>query len=314
MGDRHNLGTVFSVLSPQEFSIFYDKYNISPKLNPVLPAPGQTAVVPDGMITLYTKKFDFANCRYPVTSFLLELLLYHNVRFDQLNPLGLCKVSHFEVACRAYGGWPSGNLFRVFYHLGTAGDWFTFVKRKKPSPFMALKIPNSLKNWKDHYLYVSSTFLPVTLPYRDINASIDDPPPDKGTYEEGLYTLLTSGPSLIDVYDEPTLVMAGISHNWDTPLLRPVLVRNGVEVDLLDLVMGGDLGVTRKAVNVVPTVDRVGSPVAASSAQSASASHGIIISPWSRRMIMRRWRLLVGAREKTGSLQMAHLRSGLPYG
>ncbi|KAI3806409.1 hypothetical protein L1987_22314 [Smallanthus sonchifolius] len=228
------------VLSAQELRVFCEKYNIPQELDPTLHVPVQTAIAPDRMITLYTKSFEFANCRYPLTYFLLELLPFYDVRFDQISPLGLCK-------------------------------------RRKPSPSMALKIPNSLKNWKDHFFYVSSAFLPVTLPRRDISTPIEDPSPAEGTYEDGLCTLLTSRSSSIVVFYEPVLVLAGVSQNWDTPLLRPVLVRNGVEVDLLDIVMGGDLGVTWKTVDVVPGA--VSSPVQASSAHSVSTAQGITISP-----------------------------------
>ncbi|KAI3742187.1 hypothetical protein L1987_59867 [Smallanthus sonchifolius] len=145
---------------------------------------------------------------------------------------------------------------------------------------MALKIPNSLKNWKDHFFYVSSGFLSVQLPRRDVNTPIEDPPPDSSTYEDGLCVLLYSRPSPIVVYDEPLLVLAGVSQNWDTHLLRPVPGRNGVEVDLLGILMGGDLSVTWKAVNIVLVSVGPCSPAPASSAHSASAPQGIVISPF----------------------------------
>ncbi|KAI3818500.1 hypothetical protein L1987_12309 [Smallanthus sonchifolius] len=218
MGERHNAGLTPFVLSAQELRVFCEKYNIPQGLNPTLLVPVQTVVAPDGMITLYTKSFEFVNRRYPLTSFLLELLLFYGVRFDQISPIGLY-----------------------------------------------------------HSFYVSFAFLVVTRPRRDINTPIEDPSHVEGTYEDGLCTMLASRSSSIVVFDEPVLVLAGVSQNWDTPLLRLVPVRNGVEVDLLDIVMGGDLGVTWKTIDVVPGA--VSSPVQASSAHSVSAAQGITISP-----------------------------------
>ena len=44
-------------------------------------------------------------------------------------PLGLNRLTMFEVYARSLGIDPSVNLFRVFYRLGKQGEWFTFVKR-----------------------------------------------------------------------------------------------------------------------------------------------------------------------------------------
>jgi hypothetical protein len=117
MGDRFNLLTTPSVLTENKMKDFCKRFRLGPDLEPTLPNRNQTAKASPGKMTLYTKSFYFSNYRYPLTNFLMELLTYYGVHFEQMNHLGLQKVAHFEIACRAFNGHPTVNLFLCFLQV-----------------------------------------------------------------------------------------------------------------------------------------------------------------------------------------------------
>ncbi|KAK1432687.1 hypothetical protein QVD17_09585 [Tagetes erecta] len=232
MADRHNLAVIRSSLSSGSMLSFCNYYGLM-DLHPVLPGPDDSAIPPPGMVTIYQDHFDFACCRYPLSPFLIELLLYYGIHFYQVNPLGLCRPTHFEIACRGLGGVPTVSLFRCFYRLDKSGDWFTFSKRRKPNPFCALDIPDSRKGWKKKFFYVSEDF--AALPRGSLGMTVKDPVPAEGSYDAHLFDLLKGNPTPIVVYPEPLLVLAGLSTIRESPRTRPAVFKDGVEMDLFSM-------------------------------------------------------------------------------
>ncbi|KAK1429650.1 hypothetical protein QVD17_11864 [Tagetes erecta] len=224
MADRHILAVIRSSLSSGAMLSFCNYYGLI-DLHPVLPGPDDSAIPPPGMVTIYQDHFDFACCRYPLSPFLIELLLYYGVHFYQVNPLGLCRPTHFEIACRGLGGVPTVSLFRCFYRLDKSGDWFTFSKRRKPNPFCALDIPDSRKGWKKKFFYVSEDF--AALPRGSLGMTVKDPVPAEGSYDAHLFNLLKENPTPIVVYPEPLLVLAGLSTIRESPRTRPAVFKDG---------------------------------------------------------------------------------------
>ncbi|GJV54061.1 hypothetical protein Tco_1449802 [Tanacetum coccineum] len=111
------------------------KYKIPHDLHPRLPLEEFVmSELPDDAIGIYHRMFDFSGVRIPFCLFLLALIKHYRVYFSQLCPLGLNKVITFEVLCRSLQIEPTVALFRVFQTLCKQGDWFSFAKRRDPSP------------------------------------------------------------------------------------------------------------------------------------------------------------------------------------
>ncbi|GJY04455.1 hypothetical protein Tco_0370395 [Tanacetum coccineum] len=91
-----------------------------------------------------------AEFRVPFSTLLLAVLDHFRVHISQLVPIGLTRMTLFELYCRSLHIVPSVNLFRVFYKIGKQGDWFTFERRVGPGS--GGKILNEtfsgLKGWK----------------------------------------------------------------------------------------------------------------------------------------------------------------------
>nr|GEU33732.1 hypothetical protein [Tanacetum cinerariifolium] len=95
------------VLSQKAFDVFCEKFHISLEVHPVLTNRGDTMHErPAGKIRLYTRVFDFANFRLPLSTFLIDILRYFRINISQLSVIRAAKVSRFEILCRVYGVTP----------------------------------------------------------------------------------------------------------------------------------------------------------------------------------------------------------------
>ncbi|GKC12897.1 hypothetical protein Tco_1009679, partial [Tanacetum coccineum] len=57
--------------------------------------------LPDDMIGLYEQYFEFSRIRVPFSAFLLVIIKYFCVHISQLVPLGLNRLTMFELYCRS---------------------------------------------------------------------------------------------------------------------------------------------------------------------------------------------------------------------
>ncbi|GJW84370.1 gypsy type transposase [Tanacetum coccineum] len=89
---------------------------------------------PAGKIRLYTRFFDYANFRLPLSTFLVDILRHFRINISQLSVIGEAKVSHFEILCRVYGIIPTVGLFRCFYVNSKKNGWMSFSKRSDNAP------------------------------------------------------------------------------------------------------------------------------------------------------------------------------------
>nr|GEW47966.1 putative transposase (putative), gypsy type [Tanacetum cinerariifolium] len=71
--------------------------------------------MPTEKIGVYTKFFEFANFRLPLSTFLVNVLTHYRINLSQLSVIAAAKVSHFEILCRVHGIEPTVGLFRCFY-------------------------------------------------------------------------------------------------------------------------------------------------------------------------------------------------------
>ncbi|KAJ0540175.1 hypothetical protein HanRHA438_Chr08g0369641 [Helianthus annuus] len=133
--------------------------------------------------------FDNCNYRLPLTKFLVEVLMFHEVHLSQMNPFGLAKVCQFELACRGLESDPDLHVFRAFYKLNQSGDWYIFEIRKKNTCCYSW-ITTSLKNWKDHFFLVDDRCVPTDMTWRLKRSRLPDPLPEDFEFDRGLYAAL----------------------------------------------------------------------------------------------------------------------------
>ncbi|GKA05452.1 hypothetical protein Tco_0684572 [Tanacetum coccineum] len=110
---------------------------------------------PSGYIALYKSLFTFGNLRFPFNSFFLDVLDFFKCHFSLLNPLGMARLTSFDLACRAYGGEPTLSLFRSLCSIMLAEDWLTFQKRPGtfvPSIFKCSL--GSIPSWNSRFIFV----------------------------------------------------------------------------------------------------------------------------------------------------------------
>ncbi|GJZ35424.1 hypothetical protein Tco_0581241 [Tanacetum coccineum] len=184
------------------------KYKIPRDLHPRLPLEEFVmSELLDDAIGIYHRMFDFFGVRIPFSSFLLALIKHYRVYFSQLGPLGLNKVINFEVLCRSLLIEPTVTLFRVFQTLCKQGDWFSFAKRRAPSPVCVDDNFSCMKHWKSGFFIIDRRAIPDAIvsggeyedkdedfrrsPYKDKDtedirrhpkAAIDDPRPAAGSF------------------------------------------------------------------------------------------------------------------------------------
>nr|GEX37202.1 hypothetical protein [Tanacetum cinerariifolium] len=114
--DTVQLKTDVSTISQDYLLEFTSEYGISEALHPDLPGPAERIVdFPEGKVGVYTKFFEFANFRLPLSQFLFDILGHYQIHLSQLSVIGTAKVSHFEINCRVLDIFLTLSLFRVFY-------------------------------------------------------------------------------------------------------------------------------------------------------------------------------------------------------
>ncbi|GJX24142.1 hypothetical protein Tco_0228587 [Tanacetum coccineum] len=134
--DTIQLENAVSTISQEYLLEFTSEYGIPEGLHPELPGPEDTIVdFPEGKVGMYTKFFEFANFRIPISQFLFDILGYYQIHISQLSVLGAAKVSHFEIACRVLNIAPTLALFRVFYvpSFNSEMDLFNLISVPNPS-------------------------------------------------------------------------------------------------------------------------------------------------------------------------------------
>ncbi|GJX56133.1 hypothetical protein Tco_0286030, partial [Tanacetum coccineum] len=130
------------VLSQKAFDAFCEKFHIPEEVHPVLPSRGDTMHErPAGKIGLYTRFFDFANFRLPLSTFLVDILRHFRINISQLSVIEAAKNDHFfwvdDFACPALFTWHTAkNMTRDPAPIAAdfnAQDYATLVAH--PSPF-----------------------------------------------------------------------------------------------------------------------------------------------------------------------------------
>ncbi|GKA11082.1 hypothetical protein Tco_0690515, partial [Tanacetum coccineum] len=90
--DTVQLETAVSTISQEYLLEFTSEYGISEGLHPELPGRGDRIVdFPEGKVGVYTKFFEFANFRIPISQFLFDILGHYQIHLSQLSVIGAAK-------------------------------------------------------------------------------------------------------------------------------------------------------------------------------------------------------------------------------
>nr|GEU55628.1 appr-1-p processing [Tanacetum cinerariifolium] len=101
---RENNIHMKSILTQSALDALCEKFHIPDIVHPELPEPNdRIRNSPTGKIGVYSRFFDFANYRIPLSQFLIDILGYFQINLSQLSVIAAANISHFEILCRVYG-------------------------------------------------------------------------------------------------------------------------------------------------------------------------------------------------------------------
>ncbi|GJS86120.1 hypothetical protein Tco_0752661 [Tanacetum coccineum] len=169
-----------SVLTSDEVKSLVAEYAIPLDLHPYVPPSSLTMNrLPADKIGIYDQYLDLSGVRVPFSTFLLSVIKHFRVHISQLVPLGLNRLTMFEIYCRSLEINPSVNLFRAFYKLNKHGHWFSFERRLRKGGQGKIfnEFCTSLKHWKDRFFLIDRRAIPDAMPWRHQDSSVADPAP-----------------------------------------------------------------------------------------------------------------------------------------
>ncbi|GJW92404.1 hypothetical protein Tco_0169957 [Tanacetum coccineum] len=139
-------------------------------------------------IGVYTRFFEYANFRLPLSTFLVNVLKHYRIHISQLYVISVAKVSHFEILCRVHGFEPMVGLFRCFYVNSKNKGWVSFSKRPGNTATCYSKPLDLLKNWNDCFFWVDAFACPASFPWNASTTVLKDPFPNRYyTLDENTY-------------------------------------------------------------------------------------------------------------------------------
>ncbi|GJY72489.1 hypothetical protein Tco_0476192 [Tanacetum coccineum] len=220
-----------SALTLKGLKQFFETYHIPDEVHLQIPSPNQTIhEMPTGKIGVYTRFFEYANFRLPLSTFLVNVLKHYRIHISQLSVIGAAKVSHFEILCRVHGFEPTVGLFRCFYVNSKNKGWVSFSKRPGNNVTCYTKPLDSLKSWNDRFFWVDAFACPVSFPWNTSTTASKDPFPKSSHYNAEHYDTLVAYPASFHKYPEPFLCLVGISRRDLFAFIRttdPTKVRIG---------------------------------------------------------------------------------------
>nr|GEW29121.1 putative transposase (putative), gypsy type [Tanacetum cinerariifolium]GEW49070.1 putative transposase (putative), gypsy type [Tanacetum cinerariifolium] len=212
--DTVQLETTVNTISHEYLLEFTSEYVIPKTLHSELPGPEDRIVdFPEGKVGVYTRFFEFANFRFPLSQFLFDVLGYYQIHLSQLSIIGAAKVSLFEINRRVLNIIPTLSLFCVFYTPSFNSGWMSFSKRPgKNTPQCYTKPLDSLKNWNNRFFWVDERVFRTVVDWRT-NASKDGMPAE-GTYSKEAVRALDTHRTPIQKQSEMLLCLVGISRRY----------------------------------------------------------------------------------------------------
>ena len=174
---------------------------------------------PEGKLGVYTKFFDFANNRVPLSRFLTAILHYYNLNLSQLHCIGAAKISNFEINCRLLAIEPTVHLFRAFYHSSWAHGWVSFSKRSGPLQCCSEKL-DSLKKWRESFFWIDAIIFPHDYDFFIQETMLKDERPEPSLYNVVDAETLNANRIPFRPLPEEALCILGLSRNYLWPSHR----------------------------------------------------------------------------------------------
>ncbi|GJY72437.1 hypothetical protein Tco_0476140, partial [Tanacetum coccineum] len=121
-----SIDDIKSILTQSALDALCEKFHIPHIVHPELPGRNsRTRNSPACKIGVYTRFFDFANYRIPLSLFLVDVLEYFQINLSQLSVIPAAKISHFEIICRVHNFVPTVGNFQM--------DLFAFIHHADPT-------------------------------------------------------------------------------------------------------------------------------------------------------------------------------------
>ncbi|GJW28220.1 hypothetical protein Tco_0045095 [Tanacetum coccineum] len=227
-----------SEITDEELREFTSEYYIPSALHPVVPAASASiADFPVGKVGVYTRFFEFANQRVPLSLFMCNVLNHYRLHISQLHCIGAAKISNFEVNCRLLAINPTVHLFRAFYHTCWSNGWVSFSKRAGRLQCYTEKL-DALRRWREMFFWVDDMLVPSDFAFYTQGLLPRDERPPPGSYSIEDAELINENRIPINAYSEAFLCHMGISRNYfQRPEEVPTFIgEDGREMDLFSVV------------------------------------------------------------------------------
>ncbi|GJZ44905.1 hypothetical protein Tco_0592501 [Tanacetum coccineum] len=227
-----------SEITDEELREFTSEYYIPFALHPVVPAASASiADFPEGKVGVYTRFFEFANQRVPLSLFMCNVLNHYRLHISQLHCIGAAKITNFEVNCRLLAINPTVHLFRAFYHTSWSNGWVSFSKRAGRLQCYTEKL-DALRRWREMFFWVDDALVPWDFAFYTQGSLPRDERPPPGSYSMEDAELINENRIPINAYSEAFLCHMGISRNYfQSPEEVPTFIGDdGQEMDLFSVV------------------------------------------------------------------------------
>ncbi|GJU09866.1 hypothetical protein Tco_1132262 [Tanacetum coccineum] len=203
-----------SEITDEELREFTSEYYIPSALHPVVPAASASiADFPVGKVGVYTRFFEFANQRVPLSLFMCNVLNHYRLHISQLHCIGAAKITNFEVNCRLLAIHPTVHLFRAFYHTSWSNGWVSFSKRAGRLQCYTEKL-DALRRWREMFFWVDDALVPWDFAFYTQGSLPRDERPPPGSYSMEDAELINENRIPINAYSEAFLCHMGISRNY----------------------------------------------------------------------------------------------------
>lgn len=208
------LSDFVSEIDEDELRQFTSDHFIPFAVHPEVPeADASIADFPEGKIGVYTRFFEYANQRVPISLFLSVVLNFYRLHISQLHCIGTAKITNFEVNCLLLAINATINLFCAFYHTTWSHGWVSFAKRAGRLQCYTEKV-DSLRNWRERFFWVDDTVFPSFFEFYSQRTLLRDECPGPGTFNAEDAETINTNRIPINSYPEEFLVHMGISRNY----------------------------------------------------------------------------------------------------
>ena len=214
-----------SKLSQSDLDVIIVSYNIPASLRPILPDPNMTMDrLPADKIGVYVQQLDLGGARVPFSRFLLQVIKHFKIHFSQIVPIGLNRVTLFEIRCYSLDQRPTVSLFRVFYRLCKQGNWFSFESRTGRRARKCFReVLSGLKHWKSYFFLIDRRAIPDAMAWRHRDSKITDVNDFPLSHPESAADRLAEKPILLRKPLPVLLWLSGLSSVWENKHLGVIL-------------------------------------------------------------------------------------------